>query len=245
MRAAAEAEAMTPWSPESTVVRGEAFGSGASSGKGRGNGSLDAASASSLEKRTRPNVRVAGLSLLAADLRLDAAVPAPVRLLLNTKLGAKMLRPLLRTEIGEVANRRAWFDRSKLTRSTLALYQKPLCVQGWTEALMEAARTRQKMNQRDVSVALQALAGTYCGFPKSRHMVYRPWSSALLVPCVALPVLVMYVVLATTTYITSALFGPITRTPIPHTVHPHTPDSRLILFLPTRRHTDADGHRGG
>jgi hypothetical protein len=220
MRAAAEAEAMTPWSPESTVVRGEAFGSGASSGKGRGNGSLDAASASSLEKRTRPNVRVAGLSLLAADLRLDAAVPAPVRLLLNTKLGAKMLRPLLRTEIGEVANRRAWFDRSKLTRSTLALYQKPLCVQGWTEALMEAARTRQKMNQRDVSVALQALAGTYCGFPKSRHMVYRPWSSALLVPCVALPVLVMYAVLlqllhTSQVHCSALLLGP--QSPIPYT----------------------------
>jgi hypothetical protein len=72
-----------------------------------------------------------------------------------------------------------------------------------------------------------------CAFPKSRHTVYSPWSSALLVPCVALPVLVMYVVLATTTYITSALFGPITRTPIPHTVHPA--DSRLTLFFFTFR----------
>ena len=89
-------------------------------------------------------VRIAGLALLGADARLDAAVPAPVRLLLNTKLGETMLRPLLRTEIGEVANRRAWFDRSKLNGETLRLYRLPLCIEGWDGALMEAARTRQK-----------------------------------------------------------------------------------------------------
>jgi pimeloyl-ACP methyl ester carboxylesterase len=105
-------------------------------------------------------VRIAGLALLGADARLDAAVPAPVRLLLNTKLGETMLRPLLRTEIGEVANRRAWFDRSKLNGETLRLYRLPLCIEGWDGALMEAARTRQKMTQRDVTVALEALKDT-------------------------------------------------------------------------------------
>jgi pimeloyl-ACP methyl ester carboxylesterase len=115
----------------------------------------------SLEKKSGSNkVRVAGLALLAADARLDAAVPAPVRLLLNTKLGEKMLRPLLRTEMGEVANRRAWFDRSKLNGETLRLYQLPLCIEGWDSALMEAARTRQKMTQRDISIALEALKDT-------------------------------------------------------------------------------------
>ena len=115
----------------------------------------------SLEKKSGSNkVRVAGLALLGADARLDAAVPAPVRLLLNTKLGEKMLRPLLRTEMGEVANRRAWFDRSKLNGETLRLYQLPLCIEGWDSALMEAARTRQKMTQRDISIALEALKDT-------------------------------------------------------------------------------------
>ena len=83
-----------------------------------------------------------------------------MRLLLNTKLGETMLRPLLRTEIGEVANRRAWFDRSKLNGETLRLYRLPLCIEGWDGALMEAARTRQKMTQRDVAVALEALKDT-------------------------------------------------------------------------------------
>lgn len=115
----------------------------------------------SLEKKSGSNkVCVAGLALLGADARLDAAVPAPVRLLLNTKLGEKMLRPLLRTEMGEVANRRAWFDRSKLNGETLRLYQLPLCIEGWDSALMEAARTRQKMTQRDISIALEALKDT-------------------------------------------------------------------------------------
>jgi pimeloyl-ACP methyl ester carboxylesterase len=181
MRAAAEAEVMTPLEAEPASVeaggaplwrRGDArkraagteFGepsAGIRRGYG-GDGVLP--TTSSVDRLGKRNgsrkVRVAGLALLGADARLDAAVPAPVRLLLNTKLGEKMLRPLLRTEIGEVANRRAWFDRSKLTRETLRLYQRPLCVEGWDAALMEAARTRQKMTQRDVSVALQALADT-------------------------------------------------------------------------------------
>lgn len=102
-------------------------------------------------------VVTAGLVLLSADARLDAAVPEPVRLLLNTKLGMSMLRPLLRSEIGEVANRRAWRDVSKLTRGVLALYKRPLCVEGWDRSLMEAARTRQGMTQRDVAEWLRAL----------------------------------------------------------------------------------------
>lgn len=138
MRAATEAEEMNPIREDADASRGGAAE--------RKSGSRE--------------VRVAGLALLGADARLDAAVPAPVRLLLNTKLGEKMLRPLLRTEIGEVANRRAWFDRSKLNGETLRLYQLPLCIEGWDSALMEAARTRQKMTQRDVTVALEALKDT-------------------------------------------------------------------------------------
>lgn len=103
-------------------------------------------------------VRTAGLVLLSANAQLDAAVPAPVRLLLNTSLGMSMLRPLLRSEIGEVANRRAWHDRSKLTRGVLRLYKRPLCIQGWDRALLEAARTRLGLTQRDISAALAALA---------------------------------------------------------------------------------------
>ena len=108
----------------------------------------------------RGRVRTAGLVLLSANASLDAAVPAPVRLLLNTSLGMSMLRPLLRSEVGEVANRRAWHDRSKLTRHVLSLYKRPLCIQGWDTALLEAARTRPGLTQRDIAAMLAALALT-------------------------------------------------------------------------------------
>ena len=52
--------------------------------------------------------------------------------------------------------------------------------------------------------------GTCWGFPKSRHAVYRPWSSGLLV---------RFTGTCTTTYITSRLFA--------HTVHPY---SRLTFL---------------
>lgn len=53
------------------------------------------------------------------------------------RLGRRILRPLLRSEVGEVANRRAWFDASKLTPEVLQLYKQPLKVQGWDLALLE------------------------------------------------------------------------------------------------------------
>jgi hypothetical protein len=57
-------------------------------------------------------------------------------------------------------------------------------------------------------------------FPKSRHTVYRPSLSALLVTYVAFPVLVMYAVLLQPLHTAQThCRGPITRTPIPHTTH--------------------------
>lgn len=55
------------------------------------------------------------------------------------RLGRRILRPLLRSEVGEVANRRAWFDMSKLTPEVLQLYKQPLKVQGWDLALLEVS----------------------------------------------------------------------------------------------------------
>ena len=41
--------------------------------------------------------------------------------------------------MGEVANRRAWFDVTKLTPEVLQLYKQPLKVQGWDLALLEVS----------------------------------------------------------------------------------------------------------
>lgn len=51
-------------------------------------------------------------------------VPSFARILLHTPLGKKhMVRPLLRTEITQVINRRAWYDATKLTAEVLNLYK--------------------------------------------------------------------------------------------------------------------------
>lgn len=104
--------------------------------------------------------------LLSVSLSREV-VPGFARILLRTSLGKKhLVRPLLRTEITQVVNRRAWYDASKLTTEVLNLYkvtyitfiiytpksfkmigmidmmlkQTPLCVEGWDEALHEIAR---------------------------------------------------------------------------------------------------------
>ncbi|PPD75123.1 hypothetical protein GOBAR_DD27949 [Gossypium barbadense] len=74
-----------------------------------------------------------GFSLISTVVLLSVSlsrevVPAFARILLRTSLGKKhLVRPLLRTEITQVVNRRAWYDA-------------PLCVEGWDEALHEIGR---------------------------------------------------------------------------------------------------------
>jgi len=104
-------------------------------------------------------VRCVGLALLSANTSAEV-VPSPVRLLLNTRLGMSLLRPLLRSEIGEVANRRAWHDHNKLTGHVIALYKQPLSIQGWDRALVEVANTKPDLNQPSVPSLLSALSAT-------------------------------------------------------------------------------------
>jgi hypothetical protein len=67
-------------------------------------------------------VEVKGLVLVGVSL-LREIVPPFARVLLHTSLARHMLRPLLRSEIGQVTTRRAWHDASKLTSETLDLYK--------------------------------------------------------------------------------------------------------------------------
>ena len=67
-------------------------------------------------------VEVKGVVLVGVSLTREV-VPAFAWILLHTSLGQHMLRPLLRTEISQVANRRAWFDATKLTSDVLDLYK--------------------------------------------------------------------------------------------------------------------------
>lgn len=85
-------------------------------------------------------VEIKGVVLLSVSLSREV-VPSFARILLHTTLGKKnMVRPLLRTEITQVINRRAWYNATKLTTEVLNLYKAPLCVEGWDEALHEIGR---------------------------------------------------------------------------------------------------------
>ncbi|KAF8389044.1 hypothetical protein HHK36_025729 [Tetracentron sinense] len=86
------------------------------------------------------HIEIKGVVLLSVSLSREV-VPAFARILLRTSLGKKhLVRPLLRTEITQVVNRRSWYDASKLTTEVLSLYKAPLCVEGWDEALHEIVR---------------------------------------------------------------------------------------------------------
>ncbi|DBB10108.1 TPA: hypothetical protein ACH3X3_001692 [Trebouxia sp. C0006] len=84
------------------------------------------------------DVEVVGLVLLHPSVAGEVG-PSFTRLLSRSRLGRRILRPLLRSEVGEVANRRAWFDVTKLTPEVLHLYKQPLKVQGWDLALLEVS----------------------------------------------------------------------------------------------------------
>ena len=68
-------------------------------------------------------VKIKGVVLLNVSLSREV-VPSFARILLHTSLGKKhLVRPLLRTEITQVVNRRAWYDAAKLTTEVLNLYK--------------------------------------------------------------------------------------------------------------------------
>ncbi|TVU35775.1 hypothetical protein EJB05_17678 [Eragrostis curvula] len=85
-------------------------------------------------------LEVKGVVLIGVSLSREV-IPAFARILLHTPLRKKhMVRPLLRTEITQVINRRAWYDATKLTTEVLNMYKAPLFVEGWDEALHEVGR---------------------------------------------------------------------------------------------------------
>lgn len=91
------------------------------------------------------SVAIRGVVLLNASFSREV-VPGFARILMRTALGKKhLVRPLLRTEITQVVNRRAWYDATKLTTEVLSLYKAPLCVEGWDEALHEIGRLSHEM----------------------------------------------------------------------------------------------------
>ncbi|KAL2332432.1 hypothetical protein Fmac_020013 [Flemingia macrophylla] len=104
-------------------------------------------------------VTVKGVVLLNVSLSREV-VPSFARILLHTSLGKKhLVRPLLRTEITHVVNRRSWYDATRLTTEVLTLYKAPLYVEGWDEALHEIGKLSSEtiLSAKDADSLLQAV----------------------------------------------------------------------------------------
>ncbi|KAH6756609.1 alpha/beta-Hydrolases superfamily protein [Perilla frutescens var. hirtella] len=104
-------------------------------------------------------LEIKGVVLLNVSLSREL-VPAFARILLRTSLGKKhLVRPLLRTEITQVVNRRAWYDETKLTTDVLSLYKAPLHVEGWDEALHEIGKLSNEtvLSPQDTGLMLKAV----------------------------------------------------------------------------------------
>ncbi|KAI7756872.1 hypothetical protein M8C21_000305 [Ambrosia artemisiifolia] len=107
------------------------------------------------------DVEIKGVVLLTTSLSREV-VPGFARILMRTSLGKKhMVRPLLRTEISQVVNRRAWYDATKLTMDVLSLYKAPLCVEGWDESLHEIGRLSSEtiLTQQNEALLVKAVHG--------------------------------------------------------------------------------------
>lgn len=107
------------------------------------------------------DVEIKGVVLLTTSLSREV-VPGFARILMRTSLGKKhLVRPLLRTEICQVVNRRAWYDATKLSTDVLSLYKAPLCVEGWDEALHEIGRLSSEtiLSQQNQTLLVKAVEG--------------------------------------------------------------------------------------
>ena len=59
--------------------------------------------------------------------------------------------PACRSEVGEVANPRAWYNPEKLIPEVIELHKVPLRVEGWCEALIETTRLRSSHQSSNLS----------------------------------------------------------------------------------------------
>ncbi|ESQ30159.1 hypothetical protein EUTSA_v10012329mg [Eutrema salsugineum] len=91
------------------------------------------------------SITIKGVVLINVSLSREV-VPGFARILLHTSLRKKhLVRPLLRTEITQLVNRRAWCDTTKLTTDVIMLYKAPLCLEAWDEAFNEISKLSYEM----------------------------------------------------------------------------------------------------
>eukprot|EP00455_Lapot_gusevi_P028238 TRINITY_DN3003_c0_g1_i1.p1 TRINITY_DN3003_c0_g1~~TRINITY_DN3003_c0_g1_i1.p1 ORF type:complete len:515 (+),score=51.30 TRINITY_DN3003_c0_g1_i1:70-1614(+) len=93
--------------------------------------------------------RVSGLVLISPTILSDG-IPNFIRSVFRTKLGKSLVSQLIRSEIGEFAIRRAWFDATAIPQEVFQNYQQLIRLQNWDEALLEMTRVNTPPNLTDV-----------------------------------------------------------------------------------------------
>lgn len=97
------------------------------------------------------------IGLVAPNLTRNV-LPTTTRLLLNTSLPLAMIRPLLRSELGELASRRACYNSGTLQQQVIDLYRKPLHVRGWDKALQRMNKRREEISTTELAEAVNMIA---------------------------------------------------------------------------------------
>lgn len=123
---------------------------------------LESGNSPTVDAILKPSAHL-GLSILTMvflhpDLHVDDG-PSFTNLLRQSKIARKVLRPLLRSDIGEVSNRKAWHDTSKLTKEILELYKAPLRIRGWDSALCAYTKERRAVSNEDIKRLTQKVVG--------------------------------------------------------------------------------------
>ncbi|GMH33529.1 hypothetical protein BSKO_01363 [Bryopsis sp. KO-2023] len=111
-----------------------------------------------MEPWIQSSLSVASVVFLHPDFSCEEG-PGFTNLLMQSRIGRKFLRPLLRSDVGEVANRRAWYDTSKLTNEVVQLYKAPLRIHGWDSALCEYTKVRRQVNRQQIGELKRRVIG--------------------------------------------------------------------------------------
>mmetsp|Transcript_32545 Transcript_32545/g.45375 ORF Transcript_32545/g.45375 Transcript_32545/m.45375 type:complete len:210 (-) Transcript_32545:225-854(-) len=83
--------------------------------------------------------RVSLLTLISPMVFMDP-FPKLIRDVLRTSVMKELLVALVRSQIGELVLRKAWFDKKKIPKEALQHYQQLVKVRNWHAALIELSR---------------------------------------------------------------------------------------------------------
>jgi len=107
--------------------------------------------------RPEPPFKLHGLCMVSPNFNRDV-LPTTTRLMLDTSLPLPMLRPLLRSELGELASRRGCHHPNSLSQDVIDMYRKPLHVKGWDKALQQMNTRKKEISSKELADALEAVA---------------------------------------------------------------------------------------